>query len=425
MKKIVLLCCSMSVMLCAASNVVSRTAVYCRNLDDRSDYGLDKTAECRRTTDKLVARMYAAGAANKSGAAKRIAIIKQGSHPAPENLQYLYAFTNDMSYACLAAASIVQIVGVTSNSMAIADHALSMNPAQKNDGYRLCEIIVQKANEDVATPECRRIAVETVNKHAPKIPGAETLASRMAIEPSASPSPVALKPAVSPEIDIPKDKQIKAAFLTASAPRRCGTEGIGAFNRAVALCDGDNCLISRIATEIATEHANRVPWAIGVLSKYGSKENIPFLLGFTNDVRYCERAAHALLCIDGVTEETVEIANRAVMRDPNDSGEKYAICSAISRLSSKDGEMSKSRSLAISTLKRYSRTIPVTSLWADEFLLSLDPSYETSEERREMLREVASRRVNDWQINYATNALKKIDVKLQVQKTNDVGKVER
>ena len=117
-----------------------------------------------------------------------------------------------------------------------------------------------------------------------------------------------------------------------------------------------------------------------------------------------------MLCIDGVTEETIEIANRAVMRDPNDSGEKYAICSAISRLSSKDGEMSKRRRLAISTLKRYSRTIPVTSLWADEFLLELDPSYETSEERGEMLREVVSRRVNDWQVNYATNALKKIDV---------------
>ena len=42
-----------------------------------------------------------------------------------------------------------------------------------------------------------------------------------------------------------------------------------------------------------------------------------------------------------------------------------------------------------------------------------------------MLREVASRRVNDWQVDYATNALKKIAVKLQMQKTNDVGKVER
>ena len=47
MRKIVFLCYLMSTMLCAASNVISRTAVYCRNLDNRSDYGLDKTAEYR------------------------------------------------------------------------------------------------------------------------------------------------------------------------------------------------------------------------------------------------------------------------------------------------------------------------------------------------------------------------------------------
>ena len=77
------------------------------------------------------------------------------------------------------------------------------------------------------------------------------------------------------------------------------------------------------------------------------------------------------------------------------------------------------KALAVSTLKRYSRTIPVTSLWADEFLLSLDPSYETSDDRKALLREVAERRMNDYQIDYATNALKRIDAKIQAERKAD------
>ena len=77
------------------------------------------------------------------------------------------------------------------------------------------------------------------------------------------------------------------------------------------------------------------------------------------------------------------------------------------------------KALAVPTLKRYSRTIPVTSLWADEFLLSLDPSYETSDDRKALLREVAERRMNDYQIDYATNALKRIDAKIQAERKAD------
>lgn len=178
-------------------------------------------------------------------------------------------------------------------------------------------------------------------------------------------------------------------------------------------------MISRIATEIAIEQTNRVSWAIGVLSKYGAREDVPFLLGFTNDVRYCGNAAHSLLCIEGVTEETIRIANQAIVRSADDSDEKYAICAAIARFAGSEDATIESRRLAISSLKRYSRTIPVTALWADGFLLSLDPDYETSDDRKALLREVAERRVNDYQIDYATNALKRIDAKIQAERKGD------
>ena len=211
------------------------------------------------------------------------------------------------------------------------------------------------------------------------------------------------------------DGVVKAAFLSAAAHTCDYAARKSCYQHAIELCQGDRRRISRIVTEIATDRTNCVSWAIGVLSKYGTEENVPFLLGLTNDVRYCENVAHALLCIEGITEDTIRTANEAVKRNVYDSGEKYAICAAIARIAGKDGHMSDSRGLAVSSLKRYSREIPVTSLWADEFLLSLDPSYETSEDRKSLLHEVAARRLNDYQVEYATNALEKIAVLCRVQ----------
>ena len=96
-------------------------------------------------------------------------------------------------------------------------------------------------------------------------------------------------------------------------------------------------------------------------------------------------------------------------------GKRYALCSAIARMAEAEKGDPLCKALAISALKRYAKTIPVTSLWADEFLLTLDPLYETSEERKVLLRGVADRRVNDYQLEYATNALKKIEKKLSAK----------
>ena len=51
--------------------------------------------------------------------------------------------------------------------------------------------------------------------------------------------------------------------------------------------------------------------------------------------------------------------------------------------------------------------------------MEIDPTYETSDDRKALLREVAARRVNDYQIDYATNALKRIDAKIQVERKGD------
>ena len=96
--------------------------------------------------------------------------------------------------------------------------------------------------------------------------------------------------------------------------------------------------------------------------------------------------------------------------------DRYDICSALAYAAKRDEVSAADKRLSISSLKRYSRTISVTSLWADRFLLSLDPDYETSEDRKALLREVAERRVNDYQVDYATNALKRIGAKMQADK---------
>ena len=178
-------------------------------------------------------------------------------------------------------------------------------------------------------------------------------------------------------------------------------------------------MISRIAKEIAAEHPDRIPWAISVLANHGSTDDVPFLIGYTNDVNYAARAISAVIRISGVTSNAVELADNIMYGNLKRSHDGYDICSALAYATKKDVTLSDGKQLSIAALKKYSRTIPVTSLWADEFLLSLDPSYETSEDRKALLREVAERRVNDYQIDYATNALKRIDAKIQSERKGD------
>ena len=217
------------------------------------------------------------------------------------------------------------------------------------------------------------------------------------------------------------DADVKAAFLDALSSRPCGNGVVDAYARAVKLCGADNRRRARIVVEIAREHPDRVPWALSELSVCGSREDVPFILEWTNDVRCVANAAHALICIEGVTSNTIACVNTAMSTEGIGPGKSYALCSAISRMAKAENGDPSCKTLSVSSLKRYSRTIPTTALWADEFLLSLDPDYETSEDRKALLREVAERRVNDYQVDYATNALKRIDAKV----TADAAKESR
>ena len=215
------------------------------------------------------------------------------------------------------------------------------------------------------------------------------------------------------------DSDIKSAFLASLCSKPCGNGMVDAYMRAVKLCGEDRRRRARIVVQIAREHPEHASWSLSELAVCGSAEDVPFINEWTNDVQCVANAAHALICIEGVTDNAIACANAAMSNENMRAGKRYALCSAISRMAKRAQVDESRKALAVSTLKRYSRTIPVTSLWADEFLLSLDPSYETSDDRKALLREVAERRVNDYQIDYATNALKRIDAKIQAGRKGD------
>ena len=215
------------------------------------------------------------------------------------------------------------------------------------------------------------------------------------------------------------DREIKDLLISATAPI-CDFDARGkVYDRAVSLCDGDDARFSRIVSEIARERPDRLPWALCVLANHGSAENLPFLYEHTNDTDYAALAVKAIVYIEGVNDSSVELVDYIMNKKLKNEHDKYFLCAAVAHAGKREGVSIGNRDLAVTTLKRYSRTIPATALWADEFLLSLDPSYETSDDRKALLREVAARRVNDYQIDYATNALKRIDAKIQAERKGD------
>ena len=233
------------------------------------------------------------------------------------------------------------------------------------------------------------------------------------------PEPKELIPIHDPVRHEASDREIKDTLISATAPICDYDAKRKVYDRAVSLCAGDDARFSRIVVEIARERPDRLPWALCALANHGSTENLPFLHEYTNDTNYAALAVRAIVCIEGINVDSVGLVDSMMNKNLKNEHDKYSLCAAVAYAGKRKGVTTGNRNLAVSALKRYSRTIPVTALWADGFLLSLDPDYETSDDRKALLREVAERRVNDYQIDYATNALKRIDAKIQAERKGD------
>ena len=215
------------------------------------------------------------------------------------------------------------------------------------------------------------------------------------------------------------DADIKNALLSATVPM-CDYDAYKRrYQHAVALCNGDDVRFSRIAEDIARERHDRVSWAIRALANHGSVKNLPFLYSFSNDVRHAAMAMTSIIYIEGVTERSMEAACNVARMGMDDPSSMYYICAAIKHAATKHGDSPDGKRLAVETLKKFAIGSKEVSLSADRFIMEIDPSYETSEDRKALLREVAERRVNDYQIDYATNALKRIDAKIQSERKGD------
>ena len=373
------------------------------------DY-IDFLARRQRSNGELAKRY--AKLANCDSRYVHHAISVNGTLPSFDNLGFLYAFTNSPRYAAHATVSIVRILGVNSDSIQVAEHVLSMKSVTKEDKVVICRAIAEMSGKCNVLLDDRLFAKNLLRSYEAEVAGAARCADDI---------PLLVSNIVQggkPERRTDgsdSDGKIKEAFLLASDSTSCGDTPSLAYDHALKLCGADNRRRARIVVEIARERPDRVPWALSELSVCGSREDVPFILEWTNDVRCVANAAHALICIAGVTSNTIECADMAMSIETMGHGKSYALCSAITRKANAGNGDLSCKELAVSTLKRYSRTIPATSLWADEFLLSLDPDYETSEDRRTLLREVAERRVNDYQVYYATNALKAINTKHQAK----------
>lgn len=390
----------------ASTNVVARR---CWNAQE-FDY-LEYIVRGQKSNRELASRYVKLAQGNPRHT--HYAISMQGTLPAVENLGFLCSFTNSPKHATAAVSSIVRILGVSSEAMQIADRAISMKTVPGRDKLAICRAIAEMASKSNVLLDDRLFARDLLRSYEAEVEGASHYADEICLESSNMVRNVKIERRT---VDSVPDEKIRNAFLVASDPAYCGSFHSLAYEHAVKLCGVDRRRRVRIVVDIAQEYPDRVPWVLSELSVCGTREDVPFVCGWTNDVRNVANAAHALICIEGVASNTIECADMALSMANIGRMKCYALCSAIARMAKRSGASEENRKLGVSALKRYSRTIPATALWADEFLLSLDPAYEASDDRKALLREVAERRVNDYQIDYATNALKRIDAKVQTKK---------
>ena len=204
------------------------------------------------------------------------------------------------------------------------------------------------------------------------------------------------------------EAKIKASFLSSTAANCDYDEMLVLQRKAIDLCGGDNKLISRIAIQIAEEYPDRISWAINMVAKYGSSEDVSFLEGFTNSYDYAAKSTGAIIHISGVSSNTINMVDHVMDLKLKDEHDKYLLCSALFHKTKHQSTRGDARMLVVESLKRYMIQVPSLGAWADEFVVLLDPQYENSDERMKLLEAISEKNPHEFHRQHATNAVKRI-----------------
>lgn len=175
----------------------------------------------------------------------------------------------------------------------------------------------------------------------------------------------------------------------------------------------DTNRLARILVEVAqTNNAWYSEMAMRELVKYGSAEQLPFLYSCATNPAIGDLAVKAILRIEGVTSNSIAIAQSYLLSSNEFSRAKQhdrsLVCEELLKSAFELPELSEYRPLCLSVAREFARNVNTMHISMDDAIVANDPSYRYSKRRLAVMRSAQYRCVNPGLYTYVTNAINEL-----------------
>ena len=175
--------------------------------------------------------------------------------------------------------------------------------------------------------------------------------------------------------------------------------------------DGNTNRLAAVLVEVACSNNT---WAAGrafkELEKYGTEEQLPFLYSCATNPAVANRAVNAVLRIEGVTSNSVEMVCRYLEITNVSESVHWDHVEVFKMMFDMLGDNAppSDKELVLGCIMRHAPENRRCPRQLDEVILSADTGYRFSKRRLSVLRGVYLRGLNEFQLPYVTNAINEL-----------------
>ncbi len=214
-------------------------------------------------------------------------------------------------------------------------------------------------------------------------------------------------------------KEKIASFVTWPS-RLCGRATVDFWNeiksRKLTNCswfDGDTNRLARLICELAQTNSTEISsMMIDELGKYGTTAQLPFLYSCATNPIIGDRAVRSVLNIEGVTSNSIDIAQRYLMSTnvfPRaKQHDRSLVCEELLTRVFESDDLSPFRPLCLSNALDFAQNVNTMHISLNDAIIAADPTYQYSKRRLAVMRAAQNRCVNQGLYNYVTNAINEL-----------------
>ena len=210
------------------------------------------------------------------------------------------------------------------------------------------------------------------------------------------------------------DAELRDRIVWHLAPKCGGEPG----HRRPAFADevgasNDTSRLARILAEVAqTNDAWYAEMAMWRLEQYGTPAQLPFLYSCATNPLVGDRAVKAVLRIEGVTSNSLDVARNYFMVTNGvphlKEFDRTRVCRSLLKEVFDTPDLLQFQPLCMSITLEFGKNVNIGHISLDDTIRDVDPTYRYSKRRLAVMRSAQSRCINPGLYNYVTNAINEL-----------------